>query len=183
MKHYKNKIIAISILALFSFIYVFMVVRINKAFPNPEEICYTKENPACLDGLEISPMYYELYSFKEYAEISSEFSYLSEEEAEKSIIIVSKLKLKNTTGDVINYRPSFTLVIEELNGNNGAFPVNYDDNRIVIMPGEERELLLEAYMGPSQLKPENFSKIKESTVSLVYAFYPYREKIILNIKA
>ena len=29
---------------------------------------------------------------------------------------------------------------------------------------------------------EEFPKIKESTVSLVYAFYPYREKIILNIK-
>lgn len=182
MKHYRIKIIVAIALVLMLGIYVFMVVKINKAFPNPEEINYTSDNPANFNGLEIRPEYYELCSINEYSEMSSEFSYLSEEQAEKSIIILIKLKLKNTTQDIINYMPDFILNIEELNGKNGTTPVNFNDRRIVIMPGEERELLLEAYMGPSQLKYEKISKIESSTVYLIYAFYPYREKIILNKK-
>lgn len=182
MRHYRIKIITISVLMLILGIYIFMVVRINKAFPNPKEINYTSENPANLDGLEIQPEYYELCSMKEYSEISSEFSYMSEEAAEKSIIVLAKLKLKNTTKDVINYSPNFILSIEELNGKNGALPVDLDDNRMVIMPGEERELLLEAYMGSAQMKYDKFSKIDSSTVCLIYSFYPYREKLILNKK-
>ena len=43
MKHYRIKIIVAIALVLMLGIYVFMVVRINKAFPNPEEINYPRK--------------------------------------------------------------------------------------------------------------------------------------------
>lgn len=48
------------------------------------------------------------------------------------------------------------------------------------MPGEELEVGLHAYIGPSQLDYKLFNRIDSSTVTFVYAYYPYRQRLVFN---
>lgn len=52
MKFYKFLITAACI--AIAAVCIALIVRVNRAFPNAEEVSYTKDNPADLDGLEIT---------------------------------------------------------------------------------------------------------------------------------
>ena len=47
----------------------YFIRDINRRFPNPS-VCeqYTKDSPAMLDGLEITPLSTHIYSYDEYRE-------------------------------------------------------------------------------------------------------------------
>ena len=51
MKFYKFLITAACI--AIAAVCIALIVRVNRAFPNAEEVSYTKDNPADLDGLEL----------------------------------------------------------------------------------------------------------------------------------
>ena len=55
MKFYKFLITAACI--AIAAVCIALIVRVNRAFPNAEEVSYTKDNPADLDGLEIMLKY------------------------------------------------------------------------------------------------------------------------------
>ena len=57
-----------------------MIIRINVLYPNAEVISYTKDNPVDINGLEVKPIDYSVYTLDEFSEISSEYDrYLKRE--------------------------------------------------------------------------------------------------------
>ena len=157
-----------------------MIIRINVLFPNAKVITYTSDNPADLDGLIIKPVNYKVYTMEEYSEISSRYKNIQGEKADKSRVVVLNILLKNTTEDIITYYPSGNMVIEKLHARNGVTLQEPDKMTVTVMPGEELEVGLHAYIGPSQLDYKLFDKIDSSTVTFVYAYYPYRQRIVFN---
>mgnify|MGYP003216452174 FL=1 len=178
MKYCKIGISIISIIV--AAICVIMIVRINKAFPNAEEKSYTKDNPANIEGVELTPVSYNVYTIEEYSKISPTNNFSMNQNSDNSRIIVMTVRLKNTTEEVVNYTPSFVCVIEEINGSNGVTTVSPLMRHVTLLPGESKEVMYQAYMGPNQLNPRNFDKIDESTVTLVYSFYPFRNRLIFS---
>ena len=51
---------------------------------------------------------------------------------------------------------------------------------VTVMPKKKLEVGLHAYIGPSQLDYKLFDKIDSSTVTYVYSYYPYRQRIVFN---
>lgn len=182
MKHCKLIVLCISSIAIV--ICAVMIIRINVLYPNAEVISYTKDNPVDINGLEVKPIDYSVYTLDEFSEISSEYDrYLKRENKDKKRVVVFTLSVRNTTDDIISYSPSFVMVIEELCASNGAFPIINNDNpsqqSINVLPGEERQLVLKSMLSTSMLKYENFDKIESSTMTLVYSFYPLEESLYL----
>ena len=133
-----------------------MIIRINVLYPNAEVISYTKDNPVDINGLEVKPIDYSVYTLDEFSEISSEYDrYLKRENKDKKRVVVFTLSVRNTTDDIISYSPSFVMVIEELCASNGAFPIINNDNpsqqSINVLPGEERQLVLKSMLSTSML--------------------------------
>ena len=133
-----------------------MIIRINVLYPNAEVISYTKDNPVDINGLEVKPIDYSVYTLDEFSEISSEYDrYLEREDKDKKRVVVFTLSVRNTTDDIISYSPSFVMVIEELCASNGAFPIINNDNpsqqSINVLPGEERLLVLKSMLSTSML--------------------------------
>ena len=183
MKHCKLIVLCISSIAIV--ICAVMIIRINVLYPNAEVISYTKDNPVDINGLEVKPIDYSVYTLDEFSEISSEYDrYLEREDKDKKRVVVFALSVRNTTDDIISYSPSFVMVIEELCASNGSFPIINNDNpsqqSINVLPGEERQLVLKSMLSTSMLKYENFDKIESSTMTLVYSFYPYRRKLVFD---
>lgn len=176
MKFYKFLITAACI--AIAAVCIALIVRVNRAFPNAEEVSYTKDNPADLDGLEITPVNAKVYTLEDYSKISGQYKNVSEEKAKNVRIIVMTVRLRNTTDQVINYVPSFICVVEELNGSNGVQPVSNSMRRITLDPGQTHEVRFQAYMGPNQLNPKKFSKLESSTITLVYSYYPLKKKLV-----
>ena len=176
MKRYKWGILTIILVILITCIG--MIIRINVLFPNAKVITYTSDNPADLDGLIIKPVNYKVYTMEEYSEISSRYKNIQGEKADKSRVVVLNILLKNTTEDIITYYPSGNMVIEKLHARNGVTLQEPDKMTVTVMPGEE--LGLHAYIGPSQLDYKLFDKIDSSTVTFVYSYYPYRQRIVFN---
>lgn len=168
MKFYKFLITAACI--AIAAVCIALIVRVNRAFPNAEEVSYTKDNPADLDGLEITPVNAKVYTLEDYSKISGQYKNVR--------IIVMTVRLRNTTDQVINYAPSFICVVEELNGSNGVQPVSNSMRRITLDPGQTQEVRFQAYMGPNQLNPKKFSKLESSTITLVYSYYPLKKKLV-----
>ena len=75
----------------------YFIRDINRRFPNPS-VCeqYTKDSPAMLDGLEITPLSTHIYSYDEYRERYPD-SLDSGEHAKDWKVIVYKLAFRNTT--------------------------------------------------------------------------------------
>lgn len=71
------------------------------------------------------------------------------------------------------------MVIEKLHARNGVTLQEPDKMTVTVMPGEELEVGLHAYIGPSQLDYKLFNRIDSSTVTFVYAYYPYRQRLVL----
>lgn len=117
---------------------------------------------------------------EEYSEISSRYKNIQGEKADKSRVVVLNILLKNTTEDIITYYPSGNMVIEKLHARNGVTLQEPDKMTVTVMPGEELEVGLHAYIGPSQLDYKLFDKIDSSTVTFVYSYYPYRQRIVFN---
>ncbi len=46
------------------------------------------------------------------------------------------------------------------------------DSRIVVVPGEKKEVRLQCTLGSSMVKESKLDKIDSSDISLVYSFYP-----------
>lgn len=178
MKRYKWGILTIIFVILITCIG--MIIRINVLFPNAKVITYTSDNPADLDGLIIKPVNYKVYTMEEYSQISSRYKNVQGEKADKSRVVVLNVLLKNTTEDVISYYPSGNMVIEKLHARNGVTLQEPDKMTITVMPGEELEVGLHAYIGPSQLDYKLFDKIDSSTVTFVYSYYPYRQRIVFD---
>ena len=72
------------------------------------------------------------------------------------------------------------MVIEKLHARNGVTLQEPDKMTVTVMPGEELEVGLHAYIGPSQLDYKLFNRIDSSTVTFVYAYYPYRQRIVFD---
>ena len=105
MKFYKFLITAACI--AIAAVCIALIVRVNRAFPNAEEVSYTKDNPADLDGLEITPVNAKVYTLEDYSKISGQYKNVSEEKAKNVRIIVMTVRLRNTTDQGIYYVPSF----------------------------------------------------------------------------
>ena len=75
----------------------YFIRDINRRFPNPS-VCeqYTKDSPAMLDGLEITPLSTHIYSYDEYRERYPD-SLDAGEHAKDWKVIVYKLAFRNTT--------------------------------------------------------------------------------------
>lgn len=86
MKYCKIGISIISIIV--AAICVIMIVRINKAFPNAEENSYTKDNPANIEGVELTPVSYNVYTIEEYSKISPTNNFSMNQNSDNSRIIV-----------------------------------------------------------------------------------------------
>ena len=71
MKFYKFLITAACI--AIAAVCIALIVRVNRAFPNAEEVSYTKDNPADLDGLEITPVNAKVYTLEDYSKISGQY--------------------------------------------------------------------------------------------------------------
>ena len=76
MKHCKLIVLCISSIAIV--ICAVMIIRINVLYPNAEVISYTKDNPVDINGLEVKPIDYSVYTLDEFSEISSETGILKE---------------------------------------------------------------------------------------------------------
>lgn len=92
MKYCKIGISIISIIV--AAICVIMIVRINKAFPNAEENSYTKDNPANIEGVELTPVSYNVYTIEEYSKISPTNNFSMNQNSDNSRIIVMTVRLK-----------------------------------------------------------------------------------------
>ena len=69
MKFYKFLITAACI--AIAAVCIALIVRVNRAFPNAEEVSYTKDNPADLDGLEITPVNAKVYTLEDYSAVQT----------------------------------------------------------------------------------------------------------------
>lgn len=180
MKFYKFLITAACI--AIAAVCIALIVRVNRAFPNAEEVSYTKDNPADLDGLEITPVNAKVYTLEDYSKISGQYKNVSEEKAKNVRIIVMTVRLRNTTDQVINYVPSFICVVEELNGSNGVQPVSNSMRRITLDPGQTQALLhaldkykFDAAFGGAR-RDEEKSRAKERIFSFRDKFHQWDPK-------
>jgi len=64
MKHCKLIVLCISSIAIV--ICAVMIIRINVLYPNAEVISYTKDNPVDINGLEVKPIDYSVYTLDEF---------------------------------------------------------------------------------------------------------------------
>ena len=109
MKFYKFLITAACI--AIAAVCIALIVRVNRAFPNAEEVRYTKDNPADLDGLEITPVNAKVYTLEDYSKISGQYKNVSEEKAKNVRIIVMTVRLRNTTDRLlIMHQASYALL-------------------------------------------------------------------------
>ena len=79
MKHCKLIVLCISSIVIV--ICAVMIIRINVLYPNAEVISYTKDNPVDINGLEVKPIDYLVYTLDEFSEISSEICSAADAEA------------------------------------------------------------------------------------------------------
>lgn len=179
MKHYKYIIILFC--AVIAAICISMIIRVNIAFPKADDITFTKDKPANINGLLVSPIEYKIYTIDEYSEkISSKYDSLTEGKKKNSRVVVLTLSFRNNTDKVIDYMPDYIFVSEELNAHNGATPLDNNSWHVTVLPGEEKKIQLQVYLGPNQLNPRKINKLDKSTITLVYSFYPYRKIIVFN---
>ena len=79
------KLIVLCISSIAIVICAVMIIRINVLYPNAEVISYTKDNPVDINGLEVKPIDYSVYTLDEFSEISSEYDrYLKRENKDKN---------------------------------------------------------------------------------------------------
>lgn len=98
---------------------------------------------------------------------------MREETARKSRIVVMTIELENVSDKVVNFSPSiFVFLSDELNAHNGVTMYSSKDSRIVVVPGEKKEVRLQCTLGSSMVKESKLDKIDSSDISLVYSFYP-----------
>ena len=69
---------------------------------------------------------------------------------------------------------------DELNAHNGVTMYSSKDSRIVVVPGEKKEVRLQCTLGSSMVKESKLDKIDSSDISLVYSFYPKRLRIVFD---
>ena len=173
MKRYR--IIIIGAITLLIAIFIGFTVRINMIFPNAKDVTYTSDNPPIIDGLKITPVDYNVYTIDEYREKSGQQLNMREETARKSRIVVMTIELENVSDKVVNFSPSiFVFLSDELNAHNGVTMYSSKDSRIVVVPGEKKEVRLQCTLGSSMVKESKLDKIDSSDISLVYSFYPKR---------
>ena len=157
---------------------------INKRLPNAKIFEYSKNNPAIADGLEITPVEKKIYSVDEYKEEFPEdksYSYLTDEKKEHYLIIVLKVKFKNTTQTTLKFEAD-SFIIE-------AFPSAYHNGVLVIdgsakrtiEPGEEQEVFLESNMNDMGLiKTKDLHNIESNKFNLVYSYYPEKRMLVFD---
>lgn len=106
---------------------------------------------------------------------------MREETARKSRIVVMTIELENVSDKVVNFSPSiFVFLSDELNAHNGVAMYSSKDSRIVVVPGEKKEVRLQCTLGSSMVKESKLDKIDSSDISLVYSFYPKRLRIVFD---
>lgn len=177
MRHCKIFFLALCI--IIASICFAMIIRINIKFPKAEDISYTLDNPANIEGVIVTPIDYSVWTVDEFSKLSNKYSQLSEERKKKSRVVVLTISVNNTT-DEVAILPGFVFVAEELNAFNGTFTVNKDMNHSVLLPKEIKEIQLCAYIGPALLDYKKMDELDSSTITLVYSFYPYRRKLVFN---
>jgi len=157
---------------------------INKRLPNAKIFEYSKDEPAITDGLEITPLEKIIYTVDEYKKEfpdDNSYSYLTDEKKEHYIIIVFKVKFKNTTQETMKY--------EADNFNIVAFPCAYHNGVLVIegsakktiKPDEEQEVLLETNINDLGLiKTKDLHNIGSNKFYLVFSYYPEKKMLVFD---
>jgi len=157
---------------------------INKRLPNAKIYQYSKDNPAFVDGLEITPLEKKIYSVDEYRkefQDDNSYSYLTDEKKEHYLIIVFKVKFKNITQESLKYEAD-SFIIE-------AFPSAYHNGLLVIEgtakrtiePGEEQEVLLESNINDVGLiKTKDLHSIESNKFCLVFSYYPEKKILVFD---
>jgi len=185
MTHSKKiKIACIVIFMIAGIIWGINFYSINKRLPNAKIFEYSKNNPAIADGLEITPLEKKIYSVDEYKKEFPEdksYSYLTDEKKEHYLIIVLKVKFKNTTQTTLKFEAD-SFIIE-------AFPSAYHNGVLVIEgsakrtiePGEEQEVFLESNMNDMGLiKTKDLHNIESNKFNLVYSYYPEKRMLVFD---
>mgnify|MGYP000952364195 CR=1 FL=1 len=94
----------------------YFIRDINRRFPNTS-VCeqYTKDSPAMLDGLEITPLSTHIYSYDEYRERYPD-SLDAGEHAKDWKVIVYKLAFCNTTEKELRFEADSFLAVAQNSG-------------------------------------------------------------------
>ena len=110
----------------------YFIRDINRRFPNPS-VCeqYTKDSPAMLDGLEITPLSTHIYSYDEYRERYPD-SLDAGEHAKDWKVIVYKLAFRNTTEKELRFEADSFLAVAQNSGfHNGVSQENRKKNQTI----------------------------------------------------
>lgn len=184
MTRYKKSIIFGIVPIIILIIWVSAFYRINSRFPNAPECYYTKEAPAMLDGIEVTPLEKNIYTVEEFAKIypdSNKYSNLTEEIRNGYRLIVFDVRFRNTTQAALKFSTvSFIAESWPSAYSNGSSPVDGGKTRI-LEPGEAIVLSLVTNMNDIGLiKTKYLENPEESQFNLVYSYYP--EKKILKFE-
>lgn len=174
------KIIGLIIAGIIVTICIAMIVRINILFPQAEDVSFTVDNPANIDGIIVKPVGYQVCTIQEYSKLSSKYANIREDKIDRSRVVLFTISIENTTEEVADYVPSYIFVSEELNAFNGVTPIDSGTRHCTLLPHETKEIKLQAYIGPAQLDDKKLDKLDSSTITLVYSFYPYRKKLVFS---
>lgn len=155
----------------------YFIRDINRRFPNPS-VCeqYTKDSPAMLDGLEITPLSTHIYSYDEYRERYPD-SLDAGEHAKDWKVIVYKLAFRNTTEKELRFEADSFLAVAQNSGfHNGVSQENRKKNQ-TIQPGEVQEIELSCTVTEILIGEKWFQKLEEETYTLVYWWYPVHSAV------
>ena len=155
----------------------YFIRDINRRFPNPS-VCeqYTKDSPAMLDGLEITPLSTHIYSYDEYRERYPD-SLDSGEHAKDWKVIVYKLAFRNTTEKELRFEADSFLAVAQNSGfHNGVSQENRKKNQ-TIQPGEVQEIELSCTVTEILIGKKWF---QEETYTLVYCWYPVQKELVFT---
>ena len=178
------KIVCIVIFAIAGIIWGMNFYSINNRLPNAKIFEYSKDEPAITDGLEITPLEKIIYTVDEYKKefpADNSYSYLTDEKKEHYLIIVFKVRFKNTTQEALKYEAD-SFIIE-------AFPSAYHNGVLVIggsakrsiESGEEQEVILESNINDLGLiKTKDLHNIDSNKFYLVFSYYPEKKILVFD---
>lgn len=159
---------------------VFMITDINRRFPEPDVLTYTKDNPAIENGVEMTPLECHVYTQEEYDSIYAGSSIYSDGsyDSDRFRIIEFKVRYKNVSNEECTYRTDLYMMVGGTSGAyNGALEKS-GKSVSVIEPGEVQEHTMTAsVLAPSIIKKKYISTLKDETFYLVYWWYPSTKRL------
>lgn len=169
-----KKIVKPIIIGVIITAWAFGVYDINSRLPKPDELVYTKEQPACIEGLEIVPLSNKIYTLQEfkaaYPEGYEEWENPYMSEADR--FIVYELQLTNTNDYNIYFDGAMMEAFESTtcfaNGCSGV------ENKIsmIINAGEAMTYRISTYIIKSAMSRADRESLKKENFGLNFGYYP-----------